>query len=41
MLVTGAVGGIGEATALAFARLGARVAAHWYPADSAETRNRG
>ncbi|MFI0863295.1 SDR family NAD(P)-dependent oxidoreductase [Streptomyces smyrnaeus] len=34
VLVTGAVGGIGEATALAFARLGARVAAHWYPADS-------
>ncbi|MGP3976614.1 SDR family NAD(P)-dependent oxidoreductase [Streptomyces sp. 8N114] len=33
VLVTGAVGGIGEATALAFARLGARVAAHWYPAD--------
>jgi 3-oxoacyl-[acyl-carrier protein] reductase len=33
VLVTGAAGGIGEATALAFARLGARVAAHWYPAD--------
>lgn len=31
VLVTGAVGGIGEATARAFARLGARVAAHWYP----------
>lgn len=33
VLVTGAVKGIGEATALAFARLGAKVAAHWYSGD--------
>ncbi|MGX9227335.1 SDR family NAD(P)-dependent oxidoreductase [Streptomyces albus] len=31
VLVTGAVGGIGEATARAFARLGARMAVHWHP----------
>ena len=33
VLVTAAVNGIGEATARAFARQGAKVAAHWYPGE--------
>ncbi|WP_030892470.1 SDR family NAD(P)-dependent oxidoreductase [Streptomyces sp. NRRL F-5053] len=45
VLVTGAVHGIGEATARAFARLGARVGVHWFPggdgADGGGARDSG